>query len=132
MNVSDISWHEIKQDYKQNLQSLQKSVNETQNSTLSMNRIYSKVMKKAHNTSPQTLKKFAELWSKNMDFENLESSSLLKNDFQNLIYGSTQKDFENFGLSLQQQVYRKSITGLDDYRITMEAFFNTWDKIWPN
>ena len=131
MNVSDISWPEIEETYKKNLESLKDSANVALNSTISMNRIYSQIMKKAHNTSDKTLGKFAELWYENIDFENLESSSVLENDFETLLHDSTQKKFQNFGLSLQQQVYQKSITGLDDYRITMQAFYDTWKNMWP-
>ena len=132
MSVSGISWNEIEETYKKNLDSLKDSANMALNSTVSMNRIYSQVMKKAHDTSDKTLNKFAELWYNSIDFENLESSSMLKNDFDTLLRDSTQNEFENFGSSLQQQVYKKSITGLDDYRITMQAFYDTWKNMWPS
>lgn len=132
MSVSNISWNEIKEAYKKNLDSLKGSATMALNSTVTMNRIYSKVMEKAHDTSDETLNKFAELWYSNIDFENLESSSMLKNDFETLLRDSTQNKFQNFGSSLQQQVYKKSITGLDDYRITMQAFYDTWKNMWPN
>lgn len=129
---TDSSWNSIQKTYAQNLESLKTSINLAEDSTVKMNEIYSQVIRKSDNTSPQTLKKFADLWTKNIDFESLESSSELEKRFGNLLYDFSQKDFQDFGLSLQQQVYEQSITGLDAYRVAMEAFYRTWKKMWPN
>jgi hypothetical protein len=58
--TSSLSWDDLKSQYYHNLETLYNSINAAHNSSLELYRIYSQVMKKSENTSPEILKKFTE------------------------------------------------------------------------
>ena len=129
--ISEMSWDEAKKYYKHNLNTLKTSIDVAQNATEEMNKIYSQVIKKANTTSYNKLQKFADLWAQKIDLDNMEDSLLIKNDYKKLIDEPSPRDFREFGQSLQQRVYRRSISNLDAYKDTMESFYDTWKTMWP-
>ena len=132
MHTTPVSWSDLKSQYFYNLMTLQNSITVAYNSTIEMNRIYSEVIKKAKDSSPEIMKLFTVSWLKKIDMDNMEQFASLKKESVKLLDSPSEENFKDFGLALQQQLQKESISFLDVYHATMNAFYETWKEMWPN
>lgn len=132
MHTPTVSWSDLKSQYFYNLMTLQNSITVAHNSTIEMNRIYSEVIKKAKDSSPETMKLFIVSWLKKIDVDNMEQFTSLKKESVKLLDAPSEENFKDFGLALQQQLQKEYISFLDVYSATMNAFYDTWKEMWPN
>ena len=130
--TSKLTWDDLKSQYYHNLETLHESINTAHNSSLELYRIYSQVMKKSENTSPETLKKFTESWLKKMDVENNNSFSSIEKIYKPLLENTSPKvtDLNTLEQALQSEFKDKSLFTLSAYYLALKGFYDTWMQMW--
>ncbi|MEX0862438.1 hypothetical protein [Nitrosopumilus sp.] len=110
---------------------LKSAIEVTQNSILEMNRIYSEVIKKAGKTNPNTMKIFANSWIKKTNMDHMKDFPNMKEEYEKILDYPSEKNLQDFGFNIQQKLYNNAIIKLDTYQISMNAFYDTWEEMWP-
>ncbi len=130
--TSKLTWDDLKSQYYHNLETLHESINTAHNSSLELYRIYSQVMKKSENTSPENLKKFTESWLKKMDVENNNSFSSIEKIYKPLLENPSPKvtDLNTLEQALQSEFKDKSLFTLSAYYLALKGFYDTWMQMW--
>lgn len=130
--TSKLTWDDLKSQYYHNLETLHESINTAHNSSLELYRIYSQVMKKSENTSPENLKKFTESWLKKMDVENNNSFSSIEKIYKPLLENTSPKvtDLNTLEQALQSEFKDKSLFTLSAYYLALKGFYDTWMQMW--
>lgn len=130
--TSKLTWDDLKSQYYHNLETLHESINTAHNSSLELYRIYSQVMKKSENTSPEALKKFTESWLKKMDVENNNSFSSIEKIYKPLLENTSPKvtDLNTLEQALQSEFKDKSLFTLSAYYLALKGFYDTWMQMW--
>lgn len=130
--TSKLTWDDLKSQYYHYLETLHESINTAHNSSLELYRIYSQVMKKSENISPETLKKFTESWLKKMDVENNSSFSPIEKIYKPLLENTSPKvtDLNTLEQALQSEFKDKSLFTLSAYYLALKGFYDTWMQMW--
>lgn len=132
--LSSITWDELKSQYYHNLRNFQDSIEVANNSTVELFRIYSQVMKKSNNSSPEVLQNFKNSWVKQIKAKNSNYSSVVRHDINKFLKAPnpSTSDFNDFQSALQQKMLQKSFGLMADYQLAMKTFYDTWLKFWSN
>lgn len=132
MQKGTITWDELKNQYYHNLQSLQTSMDVTHSSSIELYRIYTEVMNKAKNTSPETIKRFTDSWLKKLKEEGVTSVPGLKEQYNNLVKNPnpTEDDLNEFERQLQNILKDRALVLLASYHLVMQGFYDTWMEMW--
>ncbi|MCV0366100.1 MAG: hypothetical protein K5798_02400 [Nitrosopumilus sp.] len=125
------SWHDLKCRYFHNMMTLKSSITVAQNSILEMNKIYSEVIKKAGKTNPNTMKMFVNSWIKKINMDYMKEFPSMKEEHKKILDEPSKKNLQDFGFNMQQRLYNNAIVRLDTYQNSMNAFYDTWEEIWP-
>ena len=128
---SSSSWLDLKNEYYYNLKLLQTAIETTYNSTKEMSRIYSEVMSKSRDSSPETMKKFFDSWSKKSE-SILDRIPEIREEYKELSDELTEKNLHDFSIKFQKKINENAISELEAYRRTMKSFYETWKDMWPN
>lgn len=125
------TWVDLKKHYFDNLNELHDAINKVQNSSLELTRVYSEIIKKSKDSSPETVRKFVHLWMKKIDPDDVELMPLLKEEYNEIQSNPSEANLEYLGSKIQQKLHRESILKLDAYDGIVRAFYDTWDETWP-
>ncbi|MCV0411352.1 hypothetical protein [Nitrosopumilus sp.] len=125
------SWHDLKCRYFHNMMTLKSSITVAQNSILEMNKIYSEVIKKAEKTNPNTMKMFVNSWIKKINMDYMKDFPSMKEEHKKILDEPSKKNLQDFGFNMQQRLYNNTIVRLDTYQNSMNAFYDTWEEMWP-
>lgn len=130
--TSNLRWDDLKSQYYHNLETLHNSINTAHNSSLELYRIYTQVMNKSENTSPEVLKKFTQSWLNKLDVENTNSFSPIKKIYRPLLENPspTVTDLNTFEQTLQSEFKDKSLFSLSAYYLALKGFYETWMQMW--
>ena len=128
----DIQWDELKNQYYHHLMTLDASIEAAHSCALEMSRIYSQVLTKAKDTSPDTMKKFSDLWLDKIDIVN-DEARVIKDDYDKLQQGTRplMSDLKDFEYALQRKYHEKAISLLTEYKKSMQMFYYAWKQMWP-
>lgn len=129
---STVSWSDLKSHYFHNLKILQSAITVIHNSSIELTEIYSDIIRKSKNSSPETMKQFMHSWIKKIDVDYIEMMPEIKDDYEKIISDPTEKSIPDFGFKIQQKLQKNSISKLDAYHVTTCAFYETWQEMWPN
>ena len=130
--LSGISWDELKSQYYYHLRTLQNALDIVNNSTFELNRIYSEVIKKSRDTSPDLMEKFAKSWLRQINVKSINPILPIKGDYNKLLDKPTYKNYQDFGAKLQKSMQKNSIYSFEAYQKSMQSFYDTWMKMWSN
>ncbi|NNL59008.1 MAG: hypothetical protein HKP31_06060 [Nitrosopumilus sp.] len=126
------SWSDLKSHYFYNLKTLQTAITIVHNSSIELTRLYSEIIRKSKTSSPETMKQFVHSWIKKIDTDYVELLPDIKEDYKKIISDPTEESLENLGFKIQQKLQKNSISKLDAYHVTLNAFYKTWKEMWPN
>ena len=111
---------------------LDASIEAAHSCALEMSRIYSQVLTKAKDTSPDTMKKFSDLWLDKIDMVN-DEARVIKDDYDKLQQGTRplMSDLKDFEYALQRKYHEKAISLITEYKKSMQMFYYAWKQMWP-
>lgn len=125
------TWINLNNHYFDNLNDLHGAINKIQNSSIELTKIYSEIIKKSKDSSPETVRTFVHSWMEKIDPDNVELMPLLKEEYAKIQSNPSDANLEYLGSKIQQKLHRESISKLDAYEDIMRTFYDTWNETWP-
>ena len=131
VNATD-TWDDLKNHYFDNLNELHGAITKVSDSSLELTRIYSEIIKKSKDSSPETIRQFVESWMERIDGDDIEKLSLIKDEYEKIQSEPTPENLKDLGFKIQQKLHKESIAKLDAYDGVMRAFYDTWKDTWSD
>lgn len=130
-SITEMNWDELKEKYNQNLEMLKNAKELAQQSALDLHEIYSQVMEKSKNTSPEDMKKFTDLWRQKMNTESNKSISKVNEKYGGFLTNSqSEREINNLEQELLIELKDESLVLLSAYYIVMKGFYESWIEMW--